>query len=284
MVLLGLVQAVVAMKPCILIRSCLDTDHETEIASQYLPVFQYRTEIPHDSLVVGRYSVLPYYKELESELLLGGSRLVNTHREHSFIANVLEWGADDPDSCLYGLTPKSWGSWYQLPDGAYVVKGATNSRKTQWNTRMFAPNKASISGIVNRLLDDVLIADQGIVVREFVPLKVMEVGLNDQPITNEWRTFWLRTVQGPVMLAKGYYWGSYPELASLAQWDHKAEALVNEAAQRVAQEATFFVLDVAETATGDWIVIEINDGQMSGLSLCDPHELYSNLAKQVQLM
>lgn len=86
------------------------------------------------------------------------------------------------------------------------------------------------------------------------------------------------------MLAKGYYWGSYPELASLAQWDHKAEALLNEAAQRVAQEATFFVLDVAETATGDWIVIEINDGQMSGLSLCDPHELYSNLAKQVQLM
>lgn len=37
------------------------------------------------------------------------------------------------------------------------------------------------------------------------------------------------------------------------------------------------MIDVAQTESGDWIVIELNDGQMSGLSENNPEILYKNL-------
>jgi hypothetical protein len=52
-----------------------------------------------------------------------------------------------------------------------------------------------------------------------------------------------------------------------------------EAARRVAASGPrFFVLDLAQTIAGSWIVVEVNDGQMSGLSGCDADTLYRNMA------
>jgi len=53
---------------------------------------------------------------------------------------------------------------------------------------------------------------------------------------------------------------------------------------RIADYANFFVLDMAETADGRWIVVEVNDGQMSGLSMCNPEELYANMADAIRLI
>ena len=44
-----------------------------------------------------------------------------------------------------------------------------------------------------------------------------------------------------------------------------------------------FVVDVAKTASGEWIVVELNDGQQSGLSCCNPIELYSNISRVLTL-
>jgi len=41
------------------------------------------------------------------------------------------------------------------------------------------------------------------------------------------------------------------------------------------------VVDVARTESGEWIVIELNDGQQSGLSDNDPDQLYSNMKKML---
>ena len=54
---------------------------------------------------------------------------------------------------------------------------------------------------------------------------------------------------------------------------------VEKVAKMVVPKCSFFVMDVAKKQDGDYIVIELNDGQMSGLSMVDPHELYANLAK-----
>jgi hypothetical protein len=51
---------------------------------------------------------------------------------------------------------------------------------------------------------------------------------------------------------------------------------------RVGDRANFYAVDVAQTVAGDWIVIELNDGQMSGLSENDPEILYCNLLETVQ--
>lgn len=266
-------------KPVILFRSCMDlaTNDEMEIARSYLQVEHFRTNIPANSLVVGRYSVLPYYRELEKELALSNSKLVNSYSQHSFIADITAWATIT--GVLAGLTPKTYTEWSNLPEGAYVVKGKTNSQKHQWATHMFAPNKAAIPGVVQRLLDNPLISEQGLVVREYVPLKQLTVGINGLPITNEWRTFWYVVDDKPILLCYGFYWASHPEVSFLASFPRAAYDIAWKAADIISEHANFFVLDLAETANGDWIVIEVNDGQMSGLSMCSANTLYAALVK-----
>lgn len=225
---------------------------------------------------MGRYSVLPFYGELERELKLTGSKLINSHTEHCFIADVAAWACEG--GALEGMTPRTWTEWLRLPEGQYVVNGRTNSRKGQWATHMFCPTLADVPVVAGRLLGDSLISEQGVVVREYIPLRELGEGLNGLPITNEWRTFWLTTKDGPVMLARGFYWASHEEVADKAEWTTDAYVLARKAAIAVTDYATFFVLDMAQTKDGAWIVIEMNDGQMSGLSMVDPQELYSNLA------
>jgi hypothetical protein len=47
----------------------------------------------------------------------------------------------------------------------------------------------------------------------------------------------------------------------------------------LAPHIPFGVVDVAQARDGRWIVIETNDGQMSGLSCVNPDELYDNMAR-----
>jgi hypothetical protein len=49
----------------------------------------------------------------------------------------------------------------------------------------------------------------------------------------------------------------------------------------VKDNVNFFVMDVALTESGRWIVIELNDGQMAGLSENDPDVLYGNMKKML---
>jgi hypothetical protein len=269
--------------PVVLFRDNLAEQSEREACARHLPTFRSRVELPDRSLVVGRYSVLPYYRELEYDLMAKGCRLLNSHREHLYIADVMQWGGEHGD--LAGMTPRSWdGSWAHLPEGAYVVKGKTNSRKHSWATHMFAPTKAHLGDVVRRLMDDTFIRDQGVVIREYVPLKeIGEPGIGGLPVTNEWRTFWLALdSQRPVCLAHGFYWSSHPEALSAASLpDNVLQGMAFDAAQKIAEHASFFVLDLAETVSGEWIVVEVNDGQMSGLSEIDPDVLYRNLAQEL---
>ena len=44
-----------------------------------------------------------------------------------------------------------------------------------------------------------------------------------------------------------------------------------------AKFTTFFALDLAETQSGDWLLIELNDAQMAGAGENDLNELFGNL-------
>lgn len=271
------------MSAIVLFRADLDADGELDAARRHLPVVPYRTQVPPGSLVIARYSALPFYAELERELALNGSRLANSHRQHRWIAELLEWGAAAGRILAEeGLTPRTWEDWARLPEGAYVLKGRTNSRKAQWATHMFAPTRADIPRIAARLLDDGMVREQGIVVREYVPLRALGEGLNGLPVTNEWRVFFWAEAGEPVWLAHGWYWrATFPEIAGAASFPDAARDVALRAAALVAPYATFFVLDLAERADGGWIVVEVNDGQMSGPGGIEPDGLYGALARVV---
>ena len=235
---------------------------------KHFKTFESRVSIPINSMVIGRYSVLPYYQELEKDLNLRGSILINNYKQHRYIADIMNYYED-----LKDFTPKTYTEWFNIPEGQYIVKGKTNSRKHSWNTHMFAKDKKDLQLVIRRLFDDTFISNQGLVVREYIPLKKLDEGLNGVPITNEWRFFFYKNN----LLDHGYYWASCPEAFDEAECTDKMIDFAKEVASIVSKKANFFVLDIGEKQDGGYVLIEVNDGQMSGLSLCKPENLYSNL-------
>jgi hypothetical protein len=256
----------------VLFRDSLAEEGELQVCEKYFNTTQYRTNLLRGSLVIPRYAALPYHKELEIDVTNMGCRLINTTQQHNWIANF-DWYND-----LEEFTPKTWfdHNFYRCDDeGPFVVKGRTNSRKFQWNTMMYAKNKKDASNIAGDLCQDGLIGEQGIVYRKYIPLKTYEYGINGLPFTNEWRFFCFRDQ----ILSYGYYWSIAEKLDDVI--DLQGVIFTKEIIQIIANlnRVNFYVLDVAEKEEGGWVLIEINDGSMSGLSENSPEHLYGNLKK-----
>lgn len=266
--------------PVILFRLPSDSSNEykleADIASKYFSVCHKRTDIKALDLVIGRYSVLPFYKELEADIGALGGKLINSYSQHRFVANL---GAYVP--VLEELTPETWVSTDQLPDdiGPVILKGETNSLKHKWNTHMFAKNKQEAIQTCIRLREAMGINNtQDIYIRRFVELETFMIGMNGQPITNEYRIF---VCDGKVM-AGGYYWSSHvDDLPVKPSFADVPKEFIQEVIDRIDNRIRFYVIDVARTKEGKWIVVELNDGCMSGTSEVDLDELYGNLRKHL---
>lgn len=233
-----------------------------------------RMLIPKDSLVIGRYSVLPFYEEQERDIELNGSHLINTFTQHKYIVNIANWYED-----LKEYTPKTWFRLEDIPnEGPFILKGETNSQKFLWDELMFARDKQEAINIYCKLKQDSLLCYQDICIRQFVPLRTFLTGLRGLPITNEWRFF---TAYGKI-LSYGYYWSSYFEdvkekLGHAPGCPIIGIELVNKVLSIIKDKTNAVVIDIAELDNGECLVIELNDLQMSGLSENHPAMLYPNL-------
>ena len=276
------------MLPEILFRRDLsdpDVEAEWQAVNNYFPEVVERrrqlrgaknlaTGIYIPRMVIGRYSVLPYYRELEQDCAVSGHSLINTYEQHQWIADFKYYKSMrdvTPETCK----ADNFHRWDY--EGPFVVKGATNSRKQRWDKEMYAPTRQDAARIASYLSTLPYIGEQKIIIRKYIPLVTYETGLHGLPFTNEWRFFFCGTKE----IAHGYYWSQaeYPEKATLTE---EAVGFANKVAKRVARVVNFFVLDIAQTEEGNWILIEINDGQMSGLSLIDPDEFYRSLSYELK--
>lgn len=265
------------MEPVILFREDRDNVRELNAAHQFFTVHKIRSTIPNDKLVIGRYSVLPYYKELTEDLDVSGSELINTYTQHRYIADMGNWYRD-----LVLYTPKTWTRLEAIPTEAYpiIIKGETNSKKFLWDTHMFAANQREACDVVSNLTNDGIIGDQSLYFRQYVPLKKYLDGFCGMPVTKEFRCF---VLDGQV-LTKAFYWSNYLDdieqlTGELPNPKDIPEQFLQTVINQVGKNARFYVIDVAQTEEGEWIVIELNDGQMSGLSCTDPVELYRQMAQ-----
>jgi hypothetical protein len=262
---------------CLLYRDRLAEDGETEIAKDIWDedFYEYRSQIPPGSTVISRYATWPYYDELEDELALSGSSLIHSQTEHKRIADMVWYD-------FIENTPETWfdRGWKNVPDTehGWVVKGRTNSRKWQWDSMMFAETREELKHALSDLRKDSHINQQGLVIREYVPLEEVEEGINGIPFANEWRCFFI----GTDLLISGFYWATAECASEMGPTPEAALETAQEAAEEFSHGNEFFVVDVAKTEEGDWTVIELNDGQMSGLSMIDPEEFYTRLRETVQ--
>ena len=254
------------MNPVILFRHDYYTEEEMVICQSHIETVSLRAEIPKNSLVIPRYSALPYYNELEKDVSLLGSKLINSYEQFNYIANF------DYYEDIKHLTFKSYFHLNELPEGkSFVVKGKTNSRKHEWDSMMFAKDKATAWEIGFKLQNDGLIGRQEIIYREYEPLVTYEILLNGLPATNEFRFFFVYDT----LLSYGYYWSNAKDINKTPT--NKAFWIVREAANIISKHNNFFTIDVAQKVNGDWVIVEVNSGEMSGLSLINPVQLYENL-------
>lgn len=269
------------MNNILLFRPDNDNQEEFEIAKKTFgkQLVTQRSEVPKSSKVIGRYSVLPFYKELENDLKTNGSVLVHDFHNHRFIANF------DYYESIRANTFKTYFDLREIPDDpngftpAYVVKGRTNSRKAQWNRKMYCLGKRQAIELAAELMEDPLIGQQGIIVREYEELEFLEEGINGQLFVNEHRFFFAKSDESsctlPTLIAHGFYWNQSEKVGEI---DNEGIKFAQKIANHVFHcKRGLYVVDIARTAKGQWKVVELNDGQMSGLSTINPYEFYVNL-------
>lgn len=258
------------MNPVILFRPFHGVEDELEIAKKYFKVIDSRVKIQKNDFVICRYSYLPFPYELEQDVKFLGGQMINSHQEHLFAADLKNWV-----NCLGDLTPRTWDNLHDIPDDcSFVLKGETNSRKNYWKSMMFASNKEEAKQVYFRLQDDGLIGQQKIYIREYVPLKTHLMGIQGMPVTHEFRVF----VYEKQVVSVGFYWANYLEDIPVKPDISDIPAnFLKEVIDRIGDQISFYAVDIAQTQSGNWIVIEVNDGTCSGLSDNDPDILYSNL-------
>lgn len=255
-------------------RSNADTRDEYRECSRSFNTVPARTMLEQSGgTVICRYSALPFNRELEQDLHVMGLQPINTADQHSYIANM-DWL-----DTLGEITFPTWTRLIDIPgDFPLVVKGRTNSRKFEWSTRMYAPTRRRAAEIAADLYNDPVIGSQGIVFRKYIPLRTFEIGINDMPMTNEWRCFFYKNI----LVDADFYWSIVDDLNVVDRnlFLREGLPLAQRAANLLCEHADFFVVDVAQGADGQWWVVEVNDAQMSGLSLIPETRFYANL-KQV---
>lgn len=263
------------MNPVILFRSFSGVEDEKICAEKYFKIIDSRVKIQKNDLVICRYSYLPFPIELELDIKFLGGRLINSYQEHLFAADLQNWVG-----VLQELTPKTWDNIQDIPDNmSFVLKGETNSRKNYWKTMMFAENKEKAKEVYFRLQDDGLIGQQKVYIREYVPLKTHLLGVQGMPVSHEFRVFVYRKHVASV----GFYWSNYlDDLPNKPDINDIPPEFLREVIDRVGDNISFYAVDVAQTQSGEWIVIEVNDGTCSGLSDNNPDILYSNLKSIIQ--
>jgi hypothetical protein len=177
-------------------------------------------------------------------------------------------GTDDVDfERVHELLRSKFGST------PIVVKDYVKSRKHEWLEACFIPDasdRATVERVVGAFIErqgeDLA---GGLVFREFVQIR--QVGshpISGLPLGREYRLFF---VDGELLVG-GRYWDgvAYADDYPLAPFEPLAKSI----------PSRFFAMDIAETAAGEWIVIEVGDGQVSGIpDSITPQRFYQRLAE-----
>jgi hypothetical protein len=224
-----------------------------------------------ESVAVGRFGAAEDYDALYHELANRGVQLIHSPEQHALCSELPRWYER-----LSHLTPRS--AWFPKPPPPADVERnfgwpvfIKGSRQTsRHNARLsIARNASEYEAAISAYATDHILHWQDMVIREFVPLRPVEADMGERiPASFEFRTFWW---QGRLVGAGPYFsefarytWNKAEEKAAL-DLAEKAARLVN---------LPFVVVDVAQTADGRWIVIEINDGQESGYAGVPPIALW----------
>lgn len=145
-------------------------------------------------------------------------------------------------------------------NGPIILKDYVKSQKHYWSEACFIPSADSVPDIervTNRFIElqeDELVG--GLVYREFTPFKI--IGHHPQSgmaVAKEIRVF----VMDKQILSIHNYWEGF----DIQFTTNEIEGVVMDIAKIF--PSNFFTIDLAQCESGQWMIVEVGDGQVSGI-------------------
>ena len=156
-------------------------------------------------------------------------------------------------------------------DWPVFVKGSRQTSRHRADLAI-ARSPGEFDRIMAAYREDTILSWQPVVCRELAHLRPVDGGTgNKVPAAFEFRTFWWRGE----LAGSGPYWSGFCEY----DWTEEERRQGLEVARTAAGSlgVPFLVVDVAQTVSGEWIVIECNDAQESGYAGVSPFALWSQV-------
>lgn len=222
-----------------------------------------------------------HYELLYAALLSRGLRLINDPMAYRHCHHLPESYA-----VIAGRSPRS--VWLRTrenvsidavmellhPFGSapVVLKDFVKSRKHEWHDACFIPSavdRVQVERVVRRFVelqgDDL---NEGLVFREFVEFEPLtNHPKSGMPLTKEFRLFFLD--------GKPVFWTNYWEQGDYEGLTPPVDQFLDVAGQ---VESRFFTMDVAKRKNGEWMIVELGDGQVAGLpDNADVQQFYRSL-------
>lgn len=250
-------------------------------ATRRVPMY----ERPTAAIYRGWMLTVPQYASLYDALLAKGLRLLNAPSAYRHC----HW-LPESYPVIEDCTPKSvWMPFHGeididrimdllKPFGSdpVIVKDFVKSRKHEWEEACFissASNRDAVKRVVRRFVElqgeDLA---EGLVFRQFVEFEPLtQHSKSGMPLTMEYRLFWLdgQPIYRTKYWEEGDYGGLEPPVENFRRH-----------AERV--RSRFFTMDVAKIRNGDWMIVELGDGQVAGLpEHADVTAFYSTVQKSL---
>lgn len=220
------------------------------------------------------------YARVEKTLAGMGMRLLVSEQEHLRCSLIEKWypviKSHTPFTIVYDELPDldELAAHFSFP---VFVKGNRQTSRHE-KTKCIIENAEDYERLRDEWKQDPILAWQKAAIREYVPLQAIDAEPypGQVPISCEFRFFYYA---GQCM-GYGPYWHTRPAYSMTPEDEKKAFALTDWAAYVI--PASFIAIDIAKTASGEWIIIEINDAQESGFAELNPLPLWESTIQAMQ--
>ena len=222
------------------------------------------------------------YERLYNALLQKNLKLINSPKEYQHCHYL-------PDSyeIIKGKTPKSvWTKSLNdnniftlisdFKNQPIILKDYVKSEKHSWKKACFIPDASDLDKVKSTINEFLKLRgsylNEGLVFREFLELEFLtNHSKSGMPLTKEFRVFFFNNKP----LTYFNYWdeGIYDnEKPNLEEFSKFAKKI----------QSNFFSMDIAKQKNGEWIIMELGDGQVSGLpENVSKIEFYNEIKKQI---
>ncbi len=214
------------------------------------------------------------YKTLYGLLEEKGIILINSPDEYERYHLLPGWYEDFKDDTPYSIWEDKGNvdSALQLTkglEGSYIIKDYVKSRKHEWYDACYISNitdkantKKIVRNFVERQGEDLI---GGVVFRKYEKLK--QIGYHEKsgmPLSEEYRVF---VYAGKIMIVDDY-WRKDEKI----HFSDDEKQWIDSIAEKI--RSNFVTIDIARCEDGRLLIMELGDGQVSGLQQIDPTAFY----------